>query len=150
MAIEAREGGACPGSNEFCFEVVEGNVADIGPGTQVEIIFRNDGAATHTLDVTTYANRDPGHTDTSPDGELAGSGDISGGDATTIQFTVPADAEGIYFWCDVSGHEQLGMWMESSFSGQEGSPVSDPAPSFVAASLAVVALAVILLRRRSA
>ncbi len=111
LMVEARES-ACTGTRTFCFEITQGNLDDIGPGTEVEVTFRNQGSVGHQFWATTKANADPTNQDTSTGTALGGTQDpVSPGASATVMFTIPDDAQGFYFWCDVGTHEAQGMWI---------------------------------------
>lgn len=120
ISVEARESN-CTGTRDLCFEVTQGNLDDIGPGTQVEVSFRNQGNTGHQFWATTKANADPSNQDTSTSSALGGTQDpVSPGNQATVTFTIPDDAEGFYFWCDVGNHEAQGMWILHDITPADG------------------------------
>lgn len=153
LTISAKEDG-CPAGQTFCFEITAGSVTDLSAGDQVSITLRNDGQGLHNLYVTTMDERDASHRDTAATGTLAKSDDLDGGERSEISFTVPASGSGLYFWCDVSGHEQLGMWMEvptSSGSGRGGAgdeQNGSPGPAGILL-IGLLALGALTMRRRT-
>lgn len=64
------------------------------------------------------------------------------GESRTMTFTVPEDAEGVYLWCSVPGHEEAGMANELTFqtmaSGEQNE--AGPAVPMVPVLLAITAL----------
>lgn len=145
LNVEAREDG-CAGAREFCFELTSGNLDDIGPGTQVEVFFRNQGSTGHQFWVTTKANMDPSNHDTSTSNAIAGTQDpVAPGNQQTVTFTIPDDAKGFYFWCDIGQHESRGMWILHDITPADGGNSSAlGAPLALLAGLFVVAV----MRRR--
>jgi MYXO-CTERM domain-containing protein len=117
LTVEARESG-CP--QAYCFVVTQGSLDDLAPGVEVNVHFINleDNAAEHEFVVTTSDQADSNHAATSEDDAIAESEEgMAPGTEDNITFTVPDDAPGVYFWCGVPGHEQLGMWLMTEFGG---------------------------------
>ncbi len=143
LTIEVKEKDC--GDGIWCFDVVEGSMSDIAPGEEIAITFRNTGGSAHQLDVTTKAHMDAAHETTSRDDNIANTTtNIEAGGEETISFTVPADAKGIYLFCGISGHEQLGMWLladfeESKTEDAAESPGLGPLTALVLAGLAAAA-----------
>lgn len=165
ITIEARE--ICDGDQALCLVVTEGDLESVAPGDQVEVTYRNTGNLSHNLYVIESENADAGHSDTSSDEAVAGTdGMVAPGDEATVTFTAPEEADGLYYWCDVTGHEEQGMWLEAEYAmganetddegdpfGGDESPTSPegPTPSIsVVFALAAVAAAFVALRRRAA
>lgn len=153
FTIEPRESG-CSGS-QYCYVATEGDPANVSAGDQVRIIFKNpsSNSAAHNFHVTLPDQADSSHQDTPTSASFASTSDVQPGEQEELQFQVPSGASGIYWWCDVSGHEDLGMWTELTFSGSGGDGGSDggsengsPFPA-VGAILAVAGLALVLKRR---
>lgn len=42
-----------------------------------------------------------------------------------MSFTVPDDADGLYFWCNLEGHEARGMWIEAPLRAAGDEPLED-------------------------
>lgn len=168
LTIEARD--VCDGDQAFCLEVTEGDMDGVAPGDRVTVTYRNDGNTSHNLYVIGSEDADPTHADTSSDNATAGTdGDVEPGDEATFDFVAPQGADGLYYWCDVPGHETQGMWLEASYAtggnetGNETEPAGGPfgggdgdqSPTGPAPSLgawAVVAAALVgafVARRRS-
>lgn len=150
LTVIAREGADCSGGASFCLEV-EGS-PELAPGDSVTVTYRNEGQAGHSLYIAAKEDADSSHTDT---GESTGEAEIDvieAGEEESTTFTVP-EAEALYLWCDVTGHEAAGMWTEVELAEGNGSmddpngmdePSSEaPVPGLVAvlALLAVSALA---------
>lgn len=145
LTVEALESG-CPSGKTYCFKETSGNLANVRPGSVVKVTFTNKGATPHEVTVVDYADRNPDHKSTPRNGSLGASErNMAGGATDDFEFTVPADATGIYLWCSVPGHEQLGMWLEQSFasSGTGGETKSKGSPGIGAIGL-LVALGVAL------
>lgn len=152
LVIEVTEDSAeCGDDRTWCFTVAEGDLADVEPGSEVTITFRNTGQSPHQLDVSTLADADPEHKNTRSDDAIANTtAGMSPGSEETITFTAPEDAEGLYYWCGVSGHEQLGMWLEAAYGAEEeddGGAGEASAPGALA-FLSLLGLAFMALRRR--
>ncbi len=148
FTIEARESG-CSGSS-FCFVPTEGNPQNATPGDQVTIIFENpsSNSQSHNFHVTTIDNADTANRDTSGDAAYASTGDVAPGEQEELTFLVPSGSEGIYWWCDIGGHEAQGMYLALDFTGggaddgQNGSPFPT-----LGALVAVAGLALAVKRR---
>lgn len=155
LVVVASEDG-CPDGRAFCFEITEGSLSDVGPGDEVTITLKNEGSSLHNLYVTRLSQADPGG-DTPSEAAFAETEDLDRDEQGEISFTVPESAEGIYLWCEVSGHEQLGMYTEAPFqadvapsSGDGAQATSNDSPvawALVPLSLAGVAAALVLGRR---
>ena len=80
---------------------------------------------------------------------------VAGGASDTVTFAVPSGTSKLYYWCDVSGHEELGMWGEIPVQAAAGDGDDDgegdgngsPVPVYVA--LGAILCAVVLFRRKS-
>jgi len=143
LTVEALESG-CPSGKTYCFKETSGNLDDVQPGSVVKVTFTNKGTTPHEVTVVDYADRNPEHRNTPRNDSLGASERNMAGDATDeFEFTVPSDATGLYLWCSVPGHEQLGMWLEQSFSGGNGETTSKGSPGVGAIGL-LVALGVAL------
>lgn len=118
VTLVARESG-CPDGKTFCFEVEE-RPSSLSPGDEVNLTFQNPShnRGSHNVHVTTNDSADPAHQDTAASEAIANTSTIDPGETARTNFTVP-DAEGLYLWCDETGHEASGMW--TSFSiGENG------------------------------
>lgn len=153
LTIVAKDSG-CASGESFCFEVTEGSLANVSAGDEVEITFKNEGSSVHNLYVAELSDADPDRKDTPEDVAIASTDDLDGGEETTLSFTAPDGADGLYLWCDVSGHEQLGMWTDAPYSGgsAETSGSSDDAqkgsPGAGLIGVAIAGLGAALLFRR--
>lgn len=138
LTIEVKEKG-CGGDHVWCFQVTEGDLDDISPGEEVTILFKNTGDSPHQLDIVTLADMDPDRERTSRSDAIANTtASMAVGAQETITFTVPADAEGLYLFCGVAGHEGLGMWLETDWGADEEN--ASPAPTFLAGVLLALGL----------
>lgn len=147
LEVQARESG-CTGARDLCFSVEQGNLDDIGPGTEVEVTFRNQGENGHQFWATTKANADSTNQDTSTDTALGGTQDtVSPGSTASVTFTIPDDAQGFYFWCDVGNHESQGMWILHDIEGADGAGGGSPGLGLPVTLLLGLGLALALRRR---
>lgn len=109
VTATAGEQDDCPSGDTYCW-LVEG-AEGIEPGDTVEVTVVNpsDNSVAHNFYVMFGA---PAETGGNTDGSAAdhSTDDVAPGEETTLSFEVPEDADEIYGWCDVAGHEQLGMW----------------------------------------
>lgn len=121
------------------------------PGEEVRVAFRNDGNAGHNLHVADRADADPDNDDTPTDAAIAATQTLSQGGEETLVFTVPADADALYFWCDVGqgAHESSGMFL-TAVTGTDGDgTTSTPlAPWLALVALMGAAVGLAVLRRR--
>lgn len=165
--ITAREEDDC--SETYCFDVSQ---SSFEAGTTVNATFENpsDNGQTHDalveLDGTWDESHDdtngPGSSDGSGDDSDAGAEDIAPGNSSSFEFTVPSDRSDFYLWCDVTGHETLGMWENIEITGLDdgngdgdgtngdGTNGNGPStPGFSAfAGIAAVGAALVLLKHR--
>lgn len=120
LVVEADNGQGCedPAKND-CYRVTEGSLDGFEQGMDVHVMLENVGSAAHNIFVTESANADENNLDTAGGDAINSSATIESGETTNLTFTVPADAEGLYFWCDVDTHEALGMWMETDVAEAE-------------------------------
>lgn len=137
LTIEARDAN-CPGEEAYCF-IVTGDLDDVEGGATVNVTFRNAGRIEHELSAALLENADVGG-DTPKSAAFFEIDPIDAGEEETGSFVVPEDAGGIYLWCDVAGHEQLGMYTEAEFegAGDNGAPLG-VWPALVAVGVAVLA-----------
>lgn len=114
IALEADDGQGCVSeAKNDCYHVVNGTLEGFEQGMVVHVELTNAGSAPHNVYVTESANADPNNVDTSGDDAINGTDTISEGEETGMMFQVPEDAGGLYFWCEIDGHETLGMWLEA-------------------------------------
>lgn len=121
IELEADDGDGClqEGNND-CFRVVNGTSLDgIEQGMLVHVVLENVGDSPHNVYVTESANADENNVDTAADDAINNSDTIDPGETTDLMFAVPADGEGLYFWCDVGTHEAMGMWLETDVAEAE-------------------------------
>jgi uncharacterized cupredoxin-like copper-binding protein len=76
------------------------NLITIPADTDVKFEIRNEGAAVHTFVINDHNNKDVKNL------EINESLDPG----ATTEITINAPAGTYYFWCDIPGHEQAGMW----------------------------------------
>jgi hypothetical protein len=128
LVVEADNGQSCedPDKND-CYRVTEGSLEGFAQGMDVHVLMENVGSAPHNIFVTESANADDNNLDTAGEDAINSSATVEPGEVTNLTFTVPADAEGLYFWCDVETHEALGMWMEAQVATEQQVEPSDPA-----------------------
>jgi uncharacterized cupredoxin-like copper-binding protein len=97
---------ASPTAGENCVEIetydiyFKPNVVTIPADTPVAISLTNDGAINHNFSITDHNNPNVKNLNISVD--------INPGETKTV--TVNAPAGTYYFYCDVPGHEQAGMF----------------------------------------
>jgi len=141
LTVEAREGD-CP-RGTYCFVVTSGAAEDIAPGDTVDVRFVNTGDTVHEFLAAPLADADDGHTNTPESVAIAESQEnMAPGAEDNVTFTAP-EGDGLYFWCGVSGHESLGMWLEVSYA-EAGDGEDTPLPAWLPAA---AALLVALFRR---
>ena len=101
--------GASPGTPETgatCVEITMhdlywgANLVTIPANTDVTFVIRSDAAATHSFDISDHNNKDVTN--------LKVDLDVDPGKQGTVIVNAPAGT--YYFYCDVPGHEQAGMW----------------------------------------
>jgi len=169
LTVEADNGQGClPDGKTDCYRLTEGSLDGFEQGMDVHVKLENVGSTGHNLFVTEQANADENNLDTSADDAINGTSTVPEGETRNLTFTIPSDAEGLYFWCDVQTHEAGGMWLEASVaeasedsgndgtgnesspdgdgssggSGSEADPSGDGANGVPAAGLAATAAAV--------
>lgn len=76
------------------------NLISIPADTEVTFVFHNVGAAEHTFVITDHNNKDVKNLDINLAVQPGETGEV----------TINAPAGDYYFWCDIPGHEQAGMW----------------------------------------
>lgn len=152
MTITAMETGC--GDTTYCWEV-EANGA-FQPGDTLEITVVNPGSNTqqHNLYIMDGTPEQEGGGSEADDASW-NTEMISPGEEASLTVEVPEDTEALYFWCEVGGHENLGMYGTLS-AGQDGGDgtgtggdgqSSSPGLGLVAA-LAGLALAAFVAARR--
>lgn len=139
LTFEARESD-CPGDRTYCF-AVEGDLGEVAPADTLRLTFRNAGDIEHDLHVALLEDANVGE-DTFASSAFFQIDAIGPGAETFANLTVPADAGGLYFWCDIAGHEQLGMWTEQDFGGDDNG-----APMVLWPAVVALAVAGLLARR---
>lgn len=144
LTIVAKENCA---DSSFCFEVTQGDAASVSPGDEVTVTFQNDGSSAHNLYVAAQDDADVGG-DTPESAAIQNTDEVPSGNSTTVTFTAPSDASGVYYWCDVAGHEQLGMYLNQGYAGGNGGDGGDsPMPAWTML-VAFAAVGLALARRR--
>ncbi len=138
VTIHARESG-CPEGKSFCF-TVGGSLEGLEANDHVTFTLVNDGTTAHEMVVAPLSEADPEHKATKEDNALGEIEEIEPGEQGTATFTIPSG--GIYIWCALAGHEQLGMWLEIPATAERK---DSPLP--VGWVLAGVAASVFLARR---
>lgn len=115
LTLEADDGESCTSDQKIdCFRVTNGSLDGFVQGMRVHVMLENVGDNPHNVYVTTSDQADDNNVDTPADAAINDSDTIDPGQSTNLTFTVPEDASGLYLWCEVGGHETLGMWLESS------------------------------------
>lgn len=153
VTVVAREDG-CPDGKTFCFEVTEGDLSSLTPGDKVNVTFQNEGSLGHELYFARTADADSSHEDTGEDAAFARIEETSPGASKQKTIRIPTDADGLYIWCDVSGHESQGMWESITLASSDGGGTStdgdqqgSPLGLWIAA-VGLVGAALIARRRR--
>lgn len=132
----------CPSGKDLCLEFNTQPPA-LQPGDRVDLAFFNEDDTSHTVMITTGDQADSSHQDTPKSAALASTPSVAaGGSSTENLFTVPEGTSSLYVWCDVSGHEGAGMWLEVPIQGGETSNGSPLGPWAALAALAGAALVV--------
>lgn len=78
----------------------DANLITIPANTDVTFVIDSDAAATHSFDISDHNNKDVTN--------LSVDLDVDPGKQGTVTINAPAGT--YYFYCDVPGHEQAGMW----------------------------------------
>lgn len=158
VTVTALENG-CPGGRTFCFEhAVDGQLT---PGTEISFTFVNaeENQAPHNLYVTLDQDYDEDNAQSDAAEAEGNTEDLPPGEEATFTVMLASNAQQIYYWCDVVGHESLGMWgtipVESANGGTgDDTPPGDgeeesgsPGPGALAL-LAAAALGAVALGRR--
>lgn len=86
-------------------------ITSVRPEDVLRIVFLNRGSSNHTLNATTGQMDDPHRVDTPGSVALAGTNRVAPGGSANFTFTAPKGASSLYFWCDLPGHEEAGMWI---------------------------------------
>lgn len=177
VTLEGDNGQSCAseGSGQMptsidCFRVVNGSLDGLEQGMRVHLKLENVGNASHNAYAAPSADADSNHLDTPADAAINNTDTIEAGENTSMIFQIPSDAEGLYIWCDIQGHEAGGMWLDASVSspseptegdGDDGNTTGDdgetsgeddtstiPAPGAVVLASAVALAALVDRRRR--
>ncbi len=136
LTVEALERDDCPPDRAFCFEVTHGSLEELEPDTTVRLTFVNQGQDVHNVAITRLSDADPDRTNTPMKGMFAGTAEeVQPGTQQTFFFHVPSDADGIYLWCHVVGHESAGMWLAQDLPGTPGSDDGGEIPALGPAAL---------------
>jgi uncharacterized cupredoxin-like copper-binding protein len=95
-----------PVADANCVEVgmydvyFDANLITIPSDTDVKFVLPNEGAALHTFVINDHKNDDVENLKIN----------VSVDPGKTGEVTIKAPAGTYYFWCDIPGHEQAGMW----------------------------------------
>lgn len=124
LVLEADDGEGCqdnanvqvPPSQLDCYHVANGTLDGFEQGMRVHLMLENVGDNSHNVFAAKQADADSNHVDTPASAAINSSETIDPGASANLTFTIPDDAEGLYLWCDVQGHEAAGMWLEASVS----------------------------------
>lgn len=115
LTLEADDGQGCTSDQKAdCFHVTNGSLDGFERGMRVHIKLENVGDNPHNVFAAKGSDADSNNVDTGSDAAINGSETIDSGESTNLTFTIPDDAEGLYLWCEVQGHETLGMWLEAT------------------------------------
>lgn len=109
---------AC-GEDDFCWDVP---VTGVAPNSTLNLTVVNGGQDAHNFYVDWDGDFDETNTDSDPQAAEANLDRLESGDSGDISFTVPADAEQLYIWCDIPGHEELGMFSFVAVGTPTGPP----------------------------
>lgn len=134
ITVVAPPSDECPQGKSFCLEF-NNQVPAFGPGDVVDLVFYNDDSTTHSIMITTASQADQSHQDTPQNAALSFTGNVEAGSSSSENtFTVPDGVSTLYVWCDVSGHEAGGMWIEVPVSGATSGDgtSSTPVPAWTA------------------
>ena len=115
VVVNATEDG-CPAGKTFCFDAtVHGEITD---GETIEVAFTNLAAnsSPHNFCFVIGDDYDPLHKDSQPVADQC-TEMLQPGDSAELTIVLPTGAMDTYFWCDVAGHETLGMWGEWDVMG---------------------------------
>lgn len=145
LAVEARENG-CPPGQTFCLVVTHGSLAALRGGDLFYVRFLNSGTVPHELAVTDFSQRHASHQATSKNPNIRGVENATAGHGGEFHVHVAPEFSGLYFWCDMPGHEEQGMWLEAPIVATNVPPNETPIP--LAASLLPLAAAVVVAARR--
>lgn len=157
----AKESG-CSGGKTFCFDVELTGTIEPGSTVTFNVEVASSAASPHNAYVTVEDDYDTDHTNTDSGAAEGNTADLDPGESASFTVEVPDDATELYYWCDVSGHETLGMWGTLAVGGSmtdggdgmdggdgdDGNETSDSPNLGVLAILAGTALAAFALRRR--
>lgn len=122
VTLEADDGDTCLDQQAVdCFRVANGSLDGFEQGMRVHLTVENVGDNPHNAYVTEQANADNQTRDTSGDDAINGTDTADPGNTVEMAFTVPEDAEGLYLWCEVSGHEAAGMYLTADVAEASGS-----------------------------
>ncbi len=126
LTLEADDADGCLDQQALdCFRIADGSLDTLQTGMLVHITLQNVGDNPHNVYVTPQSSADTDTRDTNPDDAINGSETIDPGEETTLVFTVPDDAEGLYLWCEVGTHEAFGMYLTADI---EQAPDGDDDP----------------------
>jgi len=95
-----------PAADANCVEVgmydiyFGANLITIPADTDVRFVLPNEGATLHTFVINEHNNEDVENLDIN----------VGAKPGETAETTINAPAGTYYFWCDVPGHEEAGMW----------------------------------------
>lgn len=102
----------CSGDDDRCLATVENQPA-LHAGERISFYaYNDDNEQTHSLHVTTNASADPARENTSTERALASSGLIPpASSADAGELVIPGDAQALFIWCSLEGHEAEGEHM---------------------------------------
>lgn len=148
IGVVAPPSDQCPSGKDLCLEF-NADPPAISPGDQVDLAFFNDDERSHTIMITAASDADSSHQDTPKSVALASTPSVAAGESSSENlFTVPEGASTLYVWCDVSGHEASGMWIEVPVQGGSDADGSNGSPLGLWVALAGLAGAALVLGRR--
>jgi uncharacterized cupredoxin-like copper-binding protein len=135
VTLEADDGESCLDQDALdCFREINDTLEGVPQGATVHLTVENVGDNPHNAYATEQASADEDTRDTSADDAINGTDTADPGSTVEMTFEVPDDADGLYVWCDVQGHEAAGMYLtadvenataEGNGTDNGGQPVDD-------------------------
>lgn len=121
IILTAVEGGC--GDRTYCWETDQSGPFQPGDTLEITVVNPESNRQQHNLYL---MNGTPEQEGGGSDGDQAGwnTSDLAPGEEETLTVTVGQSTEELYYWCDIGGHETLGMW-DTLTAGQENATGDD-------------------------
>ncbi len=106
------------GDRTYCWEIDQSGPFQPGDTLEITVVNPGSNSQQHNFYLMNGTPEQEGGGTDGDDAEWS-TEDLSPGDEEMLTVTVAQDVDELYYWCDIGGHETLGMWGTLT-AGQDG------------------------------